>query len=138
MGEQESPDDSISGSRALWIKGESLAGKFLRKQGYKVLKRNYASKTGEIDIVAYDRGTIVFVEVKARLSEDFGTPELAVTSEKRRRIIKTALHYLMVNNISDIDYRFDIVSIVFTKGKKHPKIELFRGAFTSVGLFDRY
>ncbi|MDR4499338.1 MAG: YraN family protein [Candidatus Scalindua sp.] len=91
-----------------------------------------------MDIVAYDRGTIVFVEVKARLSEDFGTPELAVTSEKRRRIIKTALHYLMVNNISDMDYRFDIVSIVFTKEKKHPKIELFRGAFTSVGFFDRY
>ena len=137
MGEQEIPISSKSGSRALWIKGESLARKFVKKRGFKILKRNYASKTGEIDIVAYDRGTIVFVEVKARISEDYGRPELAVTREKRRKIVKTALHYLMVNNISDRDYRFDVVSIVFPKEEKHPKIELFQGAFTSVGLFDR-
>ena len=65
-------------------KGEALAGKLLKKRGYKILKRNYVSKYGEIDIVAYDKGTISFVEVKTRQSENYGPPELAVTKEKRK------------------------------------------------------
>ncbi len=85
--------------KELCIKGEDLAGKFLKKSGYKILKRNYVSKYGEIDIVAYDRGTISFVEVKTRQSENYGPPELAVTREKRKRIIKTSLNDLAINHI---------------------------------------
>jgi len=103
----------------------------LRKRGYKILKRNYAGKSGEIDIVAYDKGTISFVEVKTRLSENYGPPELSVTREKRKRIIRTALNYLAINHIDDIDFRFDVVSILFKEDDNKPDIELFKSAFTA-------
>ncbi len=121
--------------RELCIKGENLARNFLKRNGYKILKRNYVSKSGEIDIIGYDRGTIAFVEVKTRRSESFGTPELAITNEKRSRIMRTALNYLTVNKIEDIDYRFDAVSILFKEDVKNPEIELFKDAFTSDGVF---
>lgn len=106
----------------------------MKKRGYKILKRNYVCKSGEIDIVAYDKGSISFVEVKARQSEDYGPPELAVTREKRKRIIRTALHYLATNHIEDIDYRFDVVSILFREDDNKPDIELLKNAFTADGV----
>ncbi|KKL60264.1 hypothetical protein LCGC14_2207050 [marine sediment metagenome] len=121
------------GPKKLWIKGENLAKKFLKKNGYKILKRNYVSKNGEIDIVAYDRGTIAFVEVKTRLSESFGPPELAITNKKRSKIIRTALNYLITNKIEEMDYRFDVVSILFKKDSNNPNIELLKNAFTADG-----
>ena len=117
-------------------KGEALAGKILKKRGYKILKRNYVSKYGEIDIVAFDRGTISFVEVKTRQSENYGPPELAVTKEKRKRIIRTALNYLATNHIEDTDCRFDVVSILYKEDDKKPDIELFESAFTADGALD--
>jgi putative endonuclease len=115
-------------------KGEALAGKILKKKGYKILKRNYVSKYGEIDIVAYDRGIICFVEVKTRQSENYGPPELAVTKEKRKRIVRTALNYLMINNIEDTDCRFDVVSILYKEDVNKPDIELLESAFTADGI----
>ena len=112
-------------------KGEALAGKILKKKGYKILKRNYVSKYGEIDIVAYDRGIICFVEVKTRQSENYGPPELAVTKEKRKRIVRTALNYLTINNIEDTDCRFDVVSILYKEDVNKPDIELLERAFTA-------
>ena len=115
-------------------KGEALAGKILKKKGYKILKRNYVSKYGEIDIVAYDNGIICFVEVKTRQSENYGPPELAVTKEKRKRIVRTALNYLMINNIEDTDCRFDVVSILYKEDVNKPDIELLESAFTADGI----
>ena len=115
-------------------KGEALAGKLLKKSGYKILQRNYVSRYGEIDIVAYDKGTISFVEVKTRQSENYGPPELAVTKEKRKRIVRTALHYMATNKIEDIDYRFDVVSILFKENDNKPDIELYKSAFTADGF----
>ncbi len=115
-------------------KGEALAAKLLKKRGYKILKRNYVSKYGEIDIVAYDKGTISFVEVKTRQSENYGPPELAVTKEKRKRIIRTALNYLVANHIEDTDCRFDVVSILFKGDNNKPTIELFESVFTADGI----
>ncbi len=117
-------------------KGEALAGKLLKKRGYKILKRNYVSKYGEIDIVAYDKGTISFVEVKTRQSENYGPPELAVTKEKRRRIVRTAMNYLAINHIEDTDCSFDVVSILYKGDGNKPDVELFESAFTADGVFD--
>ena len=119
--------------KKLSIQGEDLARKYLKKNGYKILKRNYVCRTGEIDIVAYDKGTISFVEVKTRQSDDFGTPEMSITNKKRSNIIRTALHYLMTNKIEDIDYRFDVVSIMF-KNESKPDIVLLKEAFTADGV----
>ncbi len=129
----KSKQDIQDDPKKLWIKGENLAKRLLKKNGYKILKRNYVSKNGEIDIVAYDRGAIVFVEVKTRLSESFGTPELAITNEKRSKIIRTALNYLITNKIEEMDYRFDVVSILFKKDSKNPYIKLLKDAFTADG-----
>ena len=115
-------------------KGEALAAKLLKKRGYKILKRNYVNKYGEIDIVAYDKGIISFVEVKTRQSENYGPPELAVTKEKRKRIIRTALNYLVINHIEETDCRFDVVSILFKENDNKPNIELIESAFTADGV----
>ena len=115
-------------------KGEALAAKLLKKRGYKILKRNYVSKYGEIDIVAYDKGIISFVEVKTRQSENYGPPELAVTKEKRKRIIRTALNYLVINHIEETDCSFDVVSILFKENDNKPNIELIESAFTADGV----
>lgn len=122
------------GSKELCEQGEYLAKKFLKKNGYKILERNYTTRYGEIDIIAFDKGVISFVEVKTRQSDIFGAPELAITNKKRSRIVRTALKYIIVNKIEDVDYRFDVVSILFKKDSKKPDIGLLKNAFTADGV----
>ncbi len=93
-------------------KGEILAEKFLRKQKYKILERNYQNKIGEIDIIAKDKDTLVFVEVKTRASCKFGRPCEAVTPYKQNKIRGVASYYLMIKGLSDSDCRFDVVEIL--------------------------
>ncbi len=127
-------DDHQLSPKELCIKGETLAGKLLKKKGFKILKRNYVSRYGEVDIIAFYKNTISFVEVKTRQSEYYGPPELAVTREKKKRIIRTALNYLTVNHVEDVDYRFDVVSILFKENDNKPDIEFFESAFTADGI----
>lgn len=120
--------------RAVGTQGEQLAVRFLKKRGYKILQRNYRYRGGEIDIVCYDHGTIVFVEVKTRYSAGYGPPELSVTDIKKRQIAKVALHYVAAKKIENRDLRFDVVSIFFSSDNKHPTITLFQNAFTKNDL----
>jgi putative endonuclease len=101
----------------LGAKGEDLAAKYLKKKGYRVLRRNYKAPTGEIDIIAEDGGTTVFVEVKTRTDDLFGSPEEAVYYRKRRKIQSTALYYLSREK-GEKRARFDIVSIYMKDRKK--------------------
>ena len=126
--------DETPDKRSIGAQGEQLAVKFLKKNGYKILQRNYRCKTGEIDIVGYDRGTITFIEVKTRFSEVYGPPELAVTDGKKRQIIKVALHYVAEKKIEAFDLRFDVVSIFYPPVEKYPTITLFKNAFTKNDL----
>lgn len=116
--------------RAVGIKGEQLAVRFLKKNGYKILQRNYRCRGGEIDIVCYDHGVIVFVEVKTRHSDKYGPPELSVTKFKKKQIVKAASHYIAERNIRDINLRFDVVSIFSTPVQKRPTVTVFKNAFT--------
>jgi len=102
---------------------ENKAADFLKKSGYKIIAQNYRSKTGEIDIIAKDKKTLVFVEVKYRHTKEFGTPAEFVTVQKQNKIIKTALLYLKQNDISG-DFRFDTVSIC------QDEIEHIKNAFS--------
>lgn len=96
--------------RLLGNKGEDFAVKYLRKKGYRILKRNYKTPSGEIDIIAETHGTVVFVEVKTRTGNLFGAPLEAVGRTKQRRIMDTALHYL--SGLKDQPrVRFDIISV---------------------------
>ena len=107
-------------------KGEELAVKYLRKKGYKIIKQNYKTKIGEIDIIANDGGTLVFVEVKTRESIAYGMPFEAVNSYKRRKIANVALLYL--KKIKEVPpCRFDVVSLYYDHGK--PEFKLIKDAF---------
>jgi putative endonuclease len=108
--------------------GEDLACRHLEGLGYAILARRYRRRGGEIDIVALDGATIVFVEVKARDGRAFGTGADAVTSLKRRRIVQLARDYVMRYDASQHPCRFDVVSIELGEGRD-ASIELFQNAF---------
>lgn len=120
--------------KKLGNRGEKIAAKFLRKQGYRIIEKNYHSRLGEIDIVAKEDESIVFVEVKTRCSTDFGLPEEALSYDKRRRLSKLALGYLAHWRIKDTDCRFDVVSILMDnkKVRKVKHIKLIKNAFPAV------
>lgn len=109
--------------------GENLAARFLESQGYKILERNFKVKWGEIDIIAQDRDTICFVEVKLRTSGHFGLPQEAVEFRKRRKLVRVAQGYLKIKFSTDErQARFDVVAISRdSKGNYFP--ELFKNAF---------
>lgn len=92
--------------------GEDMAVKYLLSKGYKILARNYTTKIGELDIVAKDKGTIVFVEVKTRKSDFFGLPREAVTYTKQRKIRMVATQYLKVHGGINQACRFDVIDIL--------------------------
>src|SRR6266576_1263233 len=97
----------------LGISGEDLACDELRRRGYAILDRRYRTRFGEIDIIARDGDTIVFVEVKARLTDDFGGAAAAVTRWKQRRIAGMAVDYLSRRRLHECPCRFDVVTIDF-------------------------
>ena len=92
--------------------------------------RGYRTRLGEIDLIARDGDTLVFVEVKARRQ---GVPAEAVTPEKQRRITLAALHFLRKHGLLDVRSRFDIVAIVWPDERGEPQIEHIRNAFEAVG-----
>jgi putative endonuclease len=108
-------------------KGESSAIKFLVQRGYDILTRNYRTPIGEIDIIAKDGETLVFVEVKARRSAQYGHPKYAVTKQKQYKIGRCALYYLKANRLFDTKARFDVVTI--DSAEFPAKIELIKNAF---------
>lgn len=106
---------------------ESLAARLLKQRGYTILETNYRTPLGEIDIIARDRDTIVFVEVKARRSLGFGGPKWAVTLKKQRKISMVALYYLKTTRQSQAKARFDVVAI--RSLAEPPQVEIIRNAF---------
>lgn len=109
--------------------GEDLACAELRRRGYAILARRYRTRYGEIDIVARDGSTIVFVEVKARRDERFGTAAAAVTGWKQLRIARMAADYLVRHRLADVPSRFDVVAIDY--GDLKPRVEVYTHAFTA-------
>lgn len=110
-------------------KGEEIAAKYLRRLGFKVLYRNYrAPHGGEVDLVCRDRDTLVFVEVKTRRSEMYGSPAEAVNSAKEQLIARGACAWLRLLGRPDIYYRFDIAEVRFNGSKAD--VSLIRNAFT--------
>jgi putative endonuclease len=117
-------------NRLLGDRGERAAARFLRRRGLRVLQRGYRTRSGEIDLIAREGDTLVFVEVKARRQ---GVPAEAVTAEKQRRITLAALHFLRKYDLLDVRSRFDVVAIVWPDERGQPQIEHFPNAFEAVG-----
>ena len=97
-------------------RAEDFAVKLLEGKGYKIIDRNFRSRFGEIDIVATEGTTLVFVEVKARWSNKFGSPEEAVTPSKLWKIRKTAEYYALINSKTNQKMRIDVVALEINGG----------------------
>jgi putative endonuclease len=100
-------------------KGEDIALRFLKKKRYKIAATRYRQYRGEIDIIAYDKKTLVFVEVKTRSDISFGSPEESVNSSKQNQIKKIAQGYLSIHNQEDMECRFDVISIQYNSNKEY-------------------
>ena len=97
--------------KILGEQGERLARKYLVKAGYKIVKTNYRTPFGEADIVAKEGATLVFVEVKTRTGDSYGSGAAAVDGQKRRRYVKIAQFYLLREKFSDVNVRFDVIEV---------------------------
>ena len=106
---------------------ERLAEKHLKAAGYRILRRNFVTRVGEIDFVAREGKTLCFIEVKGRHGVGFGVPAESVTGEKQRRIFRAAEAYLQRERPERATCRFDVVSILDEGGR--PQVEILRGAF---------
>ena len=113
-------------TRAAGRRGEDLAHRFLQRQGFIIVARNYRlpSGGGEADIVAWERDTLVIVEVKSRASDAYGPPDRAIDPEKLRHMRRVALEYAGKTDTPLERIRFDVVSVLFTEP---PELSLFRG-----------
>ena len=116
-----------SGLLGRW--GERRCEKLLKSKGFRKLARNFSCKTGEIDLVMIDTdGGIVFVEVRTRADENFGSAESSVTAAKKAKLARTARYFLATHNIENRPFRFDVVTIVLGQ-KGRPQIRHYENAF---------
>jgi putative endonuclease len=121
----------------LGAQGERAAARYLRRIGYRIVARGARSRLGEIDLIALDGQTIVFVEVKTRRSKDQGHPVEAVDLRKRQRLTRLALAYLKRYGLLRRPARFDVIAITWPQGER-PTIEHFPNAFPAEGRVGFY
>ena len=107
--------------------GEEIAVDFLKKSGYKIVERNFRCNLGEIDIIAFDKNTLAFIEVRTKKTSSFCTPQETVNFSKQKKLHKLSLYYLMKKQIKNTDCRFDVVAVDLSRGKNG--IEIFKNAF---------
>ena len=115
--------------KELGRKGEEAALRFLKENGYRILQRNYVCKLGEVDIIAREKDTLVFIEVKTRTSTTFGPPQLAVNASKQMQLSKAALSFIKEKKLEEMKARFDVVAILLRP--QGEEIELIKDAFDS-------
>ena len=118
--------------RRLGAHGEDLAAAALRRKGMRIIERNFRCRLGEIDVVAEDGETVVFVEVKGKSGPNFGRPEEMVTPAKQRRLTALARHYLQRRQWHRRPARFDVVAICW-KDSRRRRVTHYRNAFPACG-----
>lgn len=124
--------------RTLGQRGEAVAARFLKKKGYILVARSDRMRLGEIDLVAVDGRTVVFVEVKTRRSHDSGHPAEAVDEDKQRRLTRLALTYLKRHGLLEYPARFDVVAVTWADDRREPAIEHIPNAFEAVGQWQLF
>jgi putative endonuclease len=120
-------------AKSLGQRGEDAAARYLKRQGFHVLARGLDSRLGELDIIAVDGRTVVFVEVKTRRSNDAGHPTEAIDPRKEQRMTQAAIGYLKANRLLNYAARFDVVAIIWPEDARRPTIEHYKNAFSPVG-----
>ena len=108
-------------------RGEELAAAYLAEAGYRIVERNYRCLFGEIDIVAEEGETLVFIEVKRRRSDAYGEPQLAVGHQKQKKISRIAMHYIQEKRLQHRPARFDVAAVKLLPSGC--RIEIIRNAF---------
>lgn len=111
--------------------GEEIAKEYLEKKGYKILDQNYKNKIGELDIVAMDGSTFVFIEVKTKTSERFGRPEEMVNFWKQKKLLAVSKLYVLEKKIENKKMRIDVLTVSFNSFGE-PKIEHFENAVEDI------
>lgn len=124
---------SWSAPQPLGVRGERAAARYLKRQGYIIVGRGVRDRIGEIDLVAVDGKTLVFVEVKTRASHEQGHPAEAVDKDKQRQLTRVALGYLRRHDLLEYRARFDVVAITWPPGQKKPDIQHIQNAFEAAG-----
>jgi len=119
--------------RALGRRGERAAERYLRRRGYKIVARGERGRLGELDLIAVDGRTIVFVEVKTRRSHDAGHPSEAVGADKQKRLTRLALAYLKRHELLECSSRFDVLAITWPESARRPTIDHIKNAFEATG-----
>lgn len=109
--------------------GEDIAAAYLARRGLRIVERNCRSRLGEIDLIARDGRTLVFVEVKARAGRTADPPQVAVNGRKQARLGRLALGYLGRQRLGTVPCRFDVVAVTLDPGRGVPRVVHFPGAF---------
>jgi len=117
----------VDGRLELGRRGEAVAEEFLRARSWTIVARNYRCRAGEIDLVALDGPTIVFVEVRSRRGDRVGTPFESVVGRKAAQVVRVARHFLAARGWHDRDARFDVIGVRFDADP--PVVEHLPGAF---------
>jgi putative endonuclease len=120
-------DHTVMNKRSMGSEGEQLAARFLQEKGYEIIERNYRFGRGEMDLIAKEGNDLVFIEVKARRSSEYGAPEESITVAKEAQLKRVADGYLSEHDIEDQNCRFDIVTITYEHGA--PVINLIQNVF---------
>jgi len=126
---EQSRQSTLNPDQALGARGEDLAHRFLQRSGIVVVARNFrmASGAGEIDLIGWERDTLVFIEVKSRQTDDYGAPDRAIGQEKQSSLVRAARDYARHAAVPWEKVRFDVVTVVFSKP---PAIRHFRDAIS--------
>jgi len=117
-------------------RGEQAAARYLRRKGYRILAQGDRARPGELDLVALDGRTVVFVEVKTRQTGESGHPAEAVDAQKQRRLTRLAVTWLKRRRLLDNPARFDVVAVTWPTGQRRPDIEHFPAAFDAAGRWE--
>jgi len=125
--------------KSLGQRGEALACRYLRRQRYTIVARQDRTRLGEIDIVAVQQRTIVFIEVKTRADQDKGAPTEAVDHDKQQRLTRAALAYMRRHDLlGNCAARFDVIAIVWPAGQAKPELTHIENAFEPTGEFQMF
>ena len=135
---------NVPSSRLPWWRrwfgnrSERAAAKFLKRQGYRIVTRNYSCPLGELDLIALDGQTVVFVEVRSTEGRDAEKTAASVDPEKQQRLTRLALHFLQQKRLLNYPARFDVLIITWPADQREPAIEHHRQAFEATGKFQFY
>ncbi len=124
--------------KTLGERGEIAAARYLKRLGYKIVHRRHRQRYGEVDIIAVDGQTVVFVEVKTRRDAELGRPAEAVDTERQQRQTRAALAFLKSHGLLEYASRFDIVEVVWPANQHRPTVRHIKNAFEPVGQRQMY